>query len=237
MQSRISTGNQIVRNGLVLWLDASNYPGSGTTWTDISGRNNNGTLTNGPTYSSNNSGTFIFDGVNDIVFAPNNFFSYPSLQTFTVSLWFKSSQTTGGTLFGQQNTNDPGSPGGWVPVVYLQSNGLIRAEPFWTNGTSNAITNSAALNDNMWHNITTTFNSGTHNLYVDGYYITQRTGLSLNAYTGTYYYMIGAGAAGSRGLGTNYFSGSISNFNFYNRALSASEISQNFNALRGRYGI
>ena len=61
---------RIVTDGLVLYLDAANtksYPGSGTTWTDISGKSNNGTLTNGPTFDSGNKGTIVFDGSNDYV--------------------------------------------------------------------------------------------------------------------------------------------------------------------------
>ena len=59
-----------ITDGLVLCLDAANrksYPGSGTTWTDLSGRGNTGTLTNGPTYSSANGGSIVFDGTDDIV--------------------------------------------------------------------------------------------------------------------------------------------------------------------------
>ena len=63
-------GPTVVTNGLVLALDAADrnsYPGSGTAWTDISGRGNTGTLTNGPTYSSANGGSIVFDGTNDYV--------------------------------------------------------------------------------------------------------------------------------------------------------------------------
>jgi hypothetical protein len=228
---------RIITDGLVLCLDAGNtksYPGSGTTWTDLSGNGNNGTLENGVGYSG---GSLSFDGVNDNTLLPTNFFSFPSLTTFTISLWFKSSQTSGGTLFGQQNTNNPSSATGWVPVIYLRSDGKIRIEPFWTGSVNNAILSSSALNDNNWHNIITTFNSGTNQLYVDGVYNTQQTGKTLTSFTSTYYYIVGAGYAAGRSLGTNYFSGNISNFSFYNKALTASEIQQNFNALRGRFSI
>ena len=63
-------GPRIVSNGLVLCLDAANkrsYPGTGTTWTDLSGNSNNGTLTNGPTFSAGNMGSILFDGTNDYV--------------------------------------------------------------------------------------------------------------------------------------------------------------------------
>lgn len=231
---------KIVTDGLVLALDAANtksYPGSGTVWNDLSGNGNNGTLINGPTFDSGNGGSIVFDGVDDHTLLPTNYFSFPSLNTFTISLWFKSSQTTGGTLFGQQNTANPSSATGWVPVIYLNTNGSIRVEPFWTSSINNTIVSSSGLNNNIWYNIVTTFNSGTNQLYVDGSYITQRTGLTLTSFTSTYYYIVGAGFAGGRSLGTNYFNGNISNFIFYNRALSAAEVAQNYNATKSRYGL
>jgi len=232
--------SSIVTNGLILNLDAGNpssYPGSGTSWTDLSGNGNNGTLTNGPTFNSDNGGSIVFDGTNDNALLPINFFSYPSLTTFSISLWFKSSQSNGGTLFGQQNTNNPSSANGYVPVIYLQSNGLIRIEPFWTNSISNNIVNTNPLNNNIWHCITTTYNNGTNKLYVNGGYVTERTGLSLVSYTSTYYYIIGAGFSGGRGLGSDYFFGNISNFVFYNRELSLAEVLQNYNAQKSRFGL
>jgi hypothetical protein len=235
-----NNGPRIVTNGLVLYLDAGNtksYPGSGTTWTDLSGNSLNATLTNGPTYSSANCGNIVFDGTNDHVLLPTNFFSYPSLSAFTISLWFRSSQSNGGTLFGQQNTDNPSSTGGFVPVIYLRSDGFIRIEPFWTASTNNFILSIRALNNNVWHNITTTFSNNTNQLYIDGIYNTQRTGIGFVSFTTTYYYILGAGHAAGRSLGTNYFSGNISHFNFYNRALSTSEIMQNYIAMKGRFNL
>ena len=69
-----ASGPNIVEDGLVLALDAGNtksYPGSGTTWTDLSGKGNNGTLTNGPTFDSGNGGAIFFDGGNDYVTTGN----------------------------------------------------------------------------------------------------------------------------------------------------------------------
>ena len=68
--SNLGSSGPIITSGLVLFLDAGNtssYPGSGTTWTDLSGNGNNGTLTNGPTYTSSNGGAIVFDGINDFV--------------------------------------------------------------------------------------------------------------------------------------------------------------------------
>jgi len=234
-------GSNIVKSGLVLDLDAANarsYVSGSTVWRDLSGNNNSGSLINGPTFSSANNGSIVFDGSNDYTLLPTNFFSYPSLNTFTISLWFKSSQTTGGTLFGQQATNDPSStPNGWIPVIYLQSNGLIRIEPFWTLSSTNFILSTSPLNNNIWYNIVTTYSSGTNQLYINGVYNSQQTGKTLSSFTTTYYYIVGAGFSGSRGLGTNYFIGNISNFYFYNRAFSTSEILQNYNAQKSRFGL
>ena len=65
----------IITRGLILHLDASapsSYPGSGTTWSDISGNNHVGTLTNGPTFSTDGGGSIVFDGTNDYVTIPDS---------------------------------------------------------------------------------------------------------------------------------------------------------------------
>ena len=79
-----------VQNGMVLELDAANptsYPGTGTAWTDISGYANNGTLTNGPTFSTSNGGNFSFDGADDYVDCGSN--SSLNLGAMTISAWVK----------------------------------------------------------------------------------------------------------------------------------------------------
>jgi hypothetical protein len=230
---------KIVTDGLVLMLDpiiSKSYPGSGNTIYDLSGRGNNGTI-NGATYWSDGRGSFNFNGTNNYILLPTNFFAFPSLNTFTISLWFKSSQTTGGTLFAQQNTTNPSSAGGWVPVIYLRSDGRIRIEPFWTGSVSNNILSLSALNDNIWHNITTTFNSGTNQLYIDGIYQSQQTGKTLSSFTSTYYYIVGAGYSAGRSLGTNYFSGNIANFSFYNTSILPNQVLQNYNATKYRFDL
>lgn len=237
-----NNGPRIVTDGLILCLDAGNnksYSGSGTSWFDLSGNNNNGTLINGPNYTSADKGSIVFDGTNDYIQLPNNFFAYPSLTTLTISLWFKSTQNTGGTLFGQQNTNNPSVTSGYVPVIYLTSLGYVRLEMFWTGNTNNTIisSNFSPYNNNIWHNIVATYSSGTQTLYIDGIYINQQSGITLINYTSIYYYFIGAGWPAGRGLGSTYFNGSISNFYFYNRALSYAEILQNYNSTKGRYGL
>ena len=89
----ISYNPRTITDGLVLCLDAANsksYPGSGTTWTDLSGNGNNGTLVNGPTYSSSNGGSLVFDGTNDYI---TSSFATTSGQAVTYSGWLYSTET------------------------------------------------------------------------------------------------------------------------------------------------
>jgi len=87
MAGRISYLGGIVRNGLVLDLDAAkldSYPKFGTTWRDITFNQNNGTLVNGPTFNSGNGGSIVFDGVDDYITIPtitNNI--------YTIDFWYK----------------------------------------------------------------------------------------------------------------------------------------------------
>ncbi len=85
------TGPNIITNGLILELDAANrksYPGSGTTWTDLSGNGNTGTLTNGPTFSSANGGSIVFDGVDDYVNCGNaSSLNFERTNSFSFCFW------------------------------------------------------------------------------------------------------------------------------------------------------
>ena len=83
------TGPNIITDGLVLALDAANsrsYPGTGTTWSDLSGNGNSGTLTNGPTFNSGNGGSIVFDGVDDNISFSGNTFNYSPGTSGEVSL-------------------------------------------------------------------------------------------------------------------------------------------------------
>ena len=227
----------IVLSGLTVYLDAgktSSYPGTGTTWYDISGNVKNGTLTNGPTYSSANGGSIVFDGSTNYVLLPTNIYTQNNT-SFSFSMWFKSTQSNGGTILGQQDTPNPLSATGYVPAIYLKSDGKIRVEGFWTGSISNSITSTGSCNNNNWYQITYTYGSGTGSLYINGVLNGTISGLTQTSYTSTYYYIIGGGYAAGRSLGTYLFNGNISQFNFYNRSLSLSEVLQNYNAFKGRY--
>ena len=212
----------IVFDGLVLNLDAgdvSSYPGTGTTWYDISGKGNNGTLTNGPTYDSANKGSIVFDGVDDYVDVSNTSFG----GEFTFSCWFKISTKTGvRIIFGSSG----GSVSGGPKIGFDEANYFIRIV-----GVAHSSTTSPAIN--TWTNMTIKRNSQNKvDFYRNGENETRL--FSDAAQVGTFTLdKIGANGADS----SQDFYGSIATIHAYNRALSSTEVLQNFNALRSRYGI
>ena len=215
-----------ITDGLVLCLDAGNtksYLGSGTTWTDISGNGNTGTLTNGPTYSSANGGSLVFDGSNDYVNLPYTLLS--GTGNFTVSIWLKcSASTVGGNLFGNY-------PAGNLEVFYG-----TRLIGMWLNnvstylGTSPWNTTLPQFTTNYTQIVALRKNTSDTEFYINGVLV--KTGSSSDTIGSVNNFRIGTNTSG-----TETFTGSIPQVSIYNRALTAAEVSQNFNATRSRYGI
>jgi predicted outer membrane repeat protein len=231
-------GPRIVSNGLVLCLDAANknsYRGTGTTWTDLSGNNNTGTLTNGPTFSAGNMGSILFDGTNDYVDTVNTgtTFQFANV-TFTVSLWIKTTSSTGGIIISKGAT---ASTAGWL--FQFDSSGTVSGTTKGSDGINTYNRSSTAtVNNNTWRNIvsvyttnTTTLGSNTTSIYIDGV-LSNGTGTLGGAVYATTTDTI---QIGRRPTGA-YWSGSVSNIQIYNRALSATEILQNYNATKSRFG-
>jgi hypothetical protein len=233
----ISYNPRTVTDGLVLALDAANpksYPRSGTTWTDLSGNNNTGTLVNGPTYSSANGGSLNFLGTSSqYVTLGNDKFKYQD--NFTVEAWARFPNLP----------NNPGSAcGARHPIIYNHDYGyniLISndGKVYWNvySSSSNNINISSsnlAVGQNYFH--TVGIKSGTLcSLYVNG--VLQATAnLSTNAvYYQNFPFVIGGFA--TCGPNKFYCTGNIAKVSVYNRVLSATEVSQNYEALRGRFGI
>ena len=230
------SGPDIVENGLVLCLDAANklsYPRTGTTWTDLSGNSNTGTLTNGPTFSAGNMGSIVFDGTNDYVDTVNTgtTFQFANV-TFTVSLWIKTSATSGVII----SKGATASTAGWM--FQFDSAGTVSGTTKGSDGTNTYNrTSIATVNNNTWRNIvsvyttnTTTLASNTTSIYIDGV-LSNGTGTlgGLVYATTTDTVQIGRRPSGA------YWSGSVSNLLIYNRALTAAEILQNYNATKSRF--
>ena len=227
----------IVTNGLVLNLDAGftpSYPTTGTTWYDVSSSGNNGTLTNGPTFNSANSGSISFDGVDDYATAnyPSSFLGNPS---FSIGGWFKRSGTwNSGATWGIGN-------GGTNINTYNWSYDNTIGIDLYGNTTFNTF-QTYSLTE--WKYIIWTYNGSTFTtsnviIYING---TPYTGNNLTVIreSGNIPNVVGSSLAlGRVSSNENQYYGKpvIGNFQMYNRVLSQSEITQNFNAQKGRFGL
>jgi hypothetical protein len=220
----LSHSPSIVMNGLVLCLDAANrksYPTSGTTWTDLSGRGNTGTLTNGPTYSSTNGGSIVFDGVNDYV---DTSAIISSGSFFTISSWVY-------LVSGAGQYPMIASVKSGVTALFgikVGSNSAIGFNLYLSSSVQTS--NNTAPSINTWYNAVAVFD-GTAKVYVNSVLLSQSVSGSSGGFTQGIW--IGNGAPGNN----SYWKGNIAQISVYNRALSAAEIQQNFNSLRGRFGI
>jgi hypothetical protein len=222
-------GPDINENGLILHLDAANrnsYPGSGTTWTDLSGNGNNGTLTNGPTFNAANMGSIVFDGTNDYIYRSSisNFNS----STYTILLWGKFvSVSSSGILF---NLGRSSGDADTEAQLYYNNSRLV----YWDYAGSiafNFIQSSGTLSTNVYQYLGFTKNSTNGTFYINGY--SSGTGTAaFDANISTNDFTIGADIRDS----INYVNGNISQFLLYNRVLTASEVLQNYNATKSRFG-
>jgi hypothetical protein len=222
MAGRISYYGGIVKDGLILDLDAAkkdSYPGSGTVWGDIAGSSVVGTLINGPTFSSGNGGSIVFDGVDDGV----NLSSTITLGNgnWTVSMWSYANSFP--TSFGRLLSNNNSGP---VSNAFGMASGKISYHSYlvsWTQQLGNT-----TLNIGNWYNLVWVNTSGSMVMYVNGV-------VDSNSFTST---TSNGGPINCIGKNwVNSFSGRVATTQIYNRALIQSEITQNYNALKGRYGL
>jgi hypothetical protein len=225
----LDSGQKIVTDGLVLHLDAAqlrSYPGSGTTWTDLSGNGNNGTLVNGVGYSGSNLGSLSFDGVDDYVSRTTtsgdslNFISQMSFNVWVYPI------TGAGLYIFAKNLN-----AGYADQQYgCDFEGNRTRFILSGNEFLQSTTNSVPFN--VWTNICGTWNGTIQRIYINSLLNVERSFSTSPTFKPNLFV-----GWRSNGLSSHYFKGFISNLNFYNRALSAQEIQQNYNATKGRYGL
>lgn len=228
----------IISSGLVLSLDAGNtssYPGSGTTWTDLSGSGNNGTLINGPAYNSSNFGSLAFDG-NDDVASFGNILNM-GLSSWTISCWVKINDGSGfAGIMGK--TSYRGYVGRYSFYI---DNGSIYS--FFQPDINYIITTPITpYLDNKFHNLVMTIDrTSMMYLYIDGISVgtplnvSGTSSINLNGSTDNFY--IGSYGS-SNGLSPfGFLNGNVSQASIYNRALTATEVTTNFNANRAKFGL
>lgn len=224
----VSYNPSCVTNGLVLYLDAGNtksYPGSGTTWVDTSGNSNNFTFVGSPTYSSANGGLLALSGSGQYINGPNS----TSLQLtgdLTISAWVSLGDLTNQGIAGKIRN------GPYQGYGITKQSGYFK---FWTAAadaytyTQSDVTYIATTG---WYNVVGVRTSGTNRLWING--VLQNDSQSPAFADSGDIFTIGRYYSNN----TSYNAGgNISAVSVYNRALSSSEILQNYNALRGRYGV
>jgi hypothetical protein len=224
---------KIATDGLVLYLDAANtrsYPGTGTTWSDLSRGGNNGSLINGPTFNSANGGSIVFDGSNDYVDC-GNIDDIKNASQVSISIWTYIDDISFRILLGQNLISGTDH----FQLYYWTANTLYIWIKSGNVGTVSYVNTSSIVNINQWYNFTLVFDGTLTNndrckLFLNGGndIITNRGTMPTTFTNSSESFLIGRGLNG-------YFDGRMSNTQIYNRALSTEEVTQNYNALKGRF--
>jgi hypothetical protein len=218
-------GPRIVTSGLVLNLDAADknsYPDSGTTWRDLSGNGNNATLTNGPTFSSNNGGCISFDATDDFATITSNAVFNFGTGNFTLETWIY-----------------PESFATYLHMIQMPDQGTFALKANITDGaiyfynpsfTTYGDTPGWTLILNKWNYVAMTRISSVAYAYLNGESKGSKASFTTSFSNNTV--KIHGG-----NLGGEFAQCKIATSNIYNRGLSASEIQQNYNAQKSRFGL
>jgi hypothetical protein len=222
----------IVTNGLVLALDAGNtksYVSGSTTWFDISGNNNSGSLVNGPTFSNQNGGCIVFDGVNDYVTSTSNI-NITGSSPRTFECWVYVSQSIDRNVMGGGTETN----GTMFDTIIWSQGGYLRVIGHYYGGgfdTTSTLPSRNTINLSQWNHIVHIYDGTVCSLYTNGIFSNSST---LPLTTGNNTVKLGRGNFSG---GYNSFPGRGGIFRVYNRALSQQEITQNYNATKTRFGL
>jgi hypothetical protein len=227
----------IVTNGLVLYLDAANYlsyTSGSTTWNDLSGNNNSGSLVNGPTFSSGNAGSIVFDGADDYV----NCGTQPSLNLtggITLGCWVYFNNINRREIFvGKGDGIGAPSTQYWIEKTSNNNFLLLLSVVVGSIPTdSRLILNDFIIQNNQWYYVCLTYDKQTYRGYVNGIPNSQTTSMNFDIHTTSR--NLGVGRLGD--LPALHLLGRISAAQIYNRALTSSEVLQNYNATKARFGL
>jgi len=216
------TKDVITQQGLIMHLDASDvnsYPGSGTTWTDLSGNGNDGTLQNEVSFTADFNGTMNFDGINDYISTPVD----ADLQVMPSTTWTGWIKPAGGSgwhiVFGMED-------GGWDRFLILEN-----ATTFALGHTGGRWSPGPNANYSSWQHVAVIYDSGTMRFYLNGSEYTTLINEGSHSSLGTF--TIGSNQNG----GGNRYKGKIAQVSVYDRVLSAAEINFNFNLNKNKYGL
>jgi len=228
MSGKVSS--KIISDGLVLYLDAANtrsYPGSGVSWKDLSRSVNNGSLVGSPTFNSSNGGTIVFDGINNFVSVPDSN-SWDFTNSLTIECWvYVNSYDPGGVMFlHQQNGLNPGGFELWVQ-------GTTNVIRFNKNTTTSIIVSSGVFATGKWNHVVVTIDGTVGIIYLNTVVVGSTSTatlpdnvagqLRIGSYANTGFYEL---------------NGRLSCLRIYkDKALTSSEVIQNYNATKSRFGL
>jgi hypothetical protein len=229
-------GPHTVTDGLVLSLDAGNtksYQSGSTTWFDKSGNNRNGTLTNGPTFSS---GSIVFDGVDDYVDITGSLSTFSFIQNtgiFTVSAWIRLTDLAGGARYFIGNNRNSGTEKGFN-IGYSGASGRLRYA--LTDGAVSILVVNADnyFLDSSWIFSTLVGNGTNSILYKNGIQFSVSSNFGTLS-TGDSTRALAIGKAND--ISILEWQGNVSQVQIHNRALTAQEVLQNYNATKSRYNL
>jgi hypothetical protein len=230
-------GGPIVTNGMVWGVDASNlvsYPGSGTVWQSLTG-GVTGALTNGPVFDTGNGGNILFDGNNDYVdFGNPSSLNFGTGTSMTVSAWYQrfNSATTNLRLLAKGANSDVNAATQGFAFFGSNTNLSFIISDF--PNARKSVGTSSSLSLNTWYYVTGVVDRGNSSMsiFINGVIQNTTTGLSSSALTGTSSFYVGANVPGSL-----VWNGRVAGAKIYNRALTAAEIKQNYDATKWRFGL
>jgi hypothetical protein len=240
-----------VSGNLIGWWpldgDANDYSGYGGNGT-IFGNLNPLSTSSIPNTNGNATGVLAanFNGISSYMnLPPRAFGNYPvspastSAYALTFTAWFQTKSN--GVILGQvqgAGTLPTGSPSGFVPALYIDNNGYLRASVFWHNSQSSQIVSSRAYNDGSWHFLADSYNNGVETLYVDGVPLGSQSAAEYG-YSSAYTYYLGVSYSSAAWSSTNngwfYFNGNLINVQVYNASLNSQQIRNLYNG--GMQGV
>lgn len=218
-KQQVTATPPVITTGLVFYVDAGNtssYPGTGTTWSDLSGNARNFTLTNGPIYNSGSGGYFAFDGVND-------FAQGPSLNVgtgFTIECWVQTTTTATDCFIGQ-------SPSRGIYFGSRPSGGVKLGISGQFDNPWGFVLSTSNINTGNWVYCSSTYDGANVKVYVNS--SLERTTAKTGFYNAATIRIADSGAS-------EFLIGNISIARLYNTVLTDAEIIQNYNAQKSRYG-
>jgi hypothetical protein len=235
----------IVTNGLILNLDAANnksYPGSGTTWTDLSGNGRNGSLVSSPTYTTDGPSIRFNGTTQNVELGSIPALQFTNTQAFSVSVWFKWLEAS--AVFGNLVSYAPSTGLGWY--VGLDRSGGIGTNIAYFDYVGSAVsfrgiyTGTNSITTNTWVNVVATTDSTNTvagmRIYINGTRATTTVRGSASPATPSYAGLT-VQIASRANDNTTRLEGNISQVMIHNRELSASEVQQNYNALKSRFNL